>query len=76
MPSRARPTESQGDRQFEACRICDFDVVCPVARDRQWERKRDAPEVAPVRALMDTEAPTELDGAVVEGFADDGGISS
>jgi RecB family exonuclease len=67
------PTE-KGDRQFEACRICDFDVVCPVARDRQWHRKRDAPEVAAVRALMDAESPTELDGAVVEGFEDDEGL--
>ncbi|HVA03628.1 MAG TPA: PD-(D/E)XK nuclease family protein [Acidimicrobiales bacterium] len=66
------PTESQGDRQFEACRMCDFDVVCPVARDRQWERKRDATEVAPVRALMDNEAPAELEGAVVEGIEDEG----
>ena len=67
------PTESQGDRQFEACRVCDFDVVCPVARDRQWERKRDAPEVAPVRALMDSEPPAELEGAVGEGFDEDEG---
>ena len=67
------PTE-KGERQFEACRVCDFDVVCPVARDREWYRKRDAPEVATVRALMDSEPPSGLDGAVVEGFEDDEGL--
>ncbi len=67
------PTESQGDRQFDACRVCDFDVVCPVDRDRQWERKRDTAAIAPVRALMDSEPPAELEGAVVEGFGQDEG---
>jgi RecB family exonuclease len=67
------PVENSGDRQFEACRVCDFDIVCPVARDRQWERKRDDPGVAPVRALMDAEPPAELEGSVVEGFDDDAG---
>jgi hypothetical protein len=44
-----------------------------VARDRQWERKREDPAVAPVRALMDAEPPAELEGSVVEGFDDDPG---
>ncbi len=70
------PTENPGDRQFDTCRVCDFDVVCPVARDRQWDRKRGSPGVAPVLALMHAEVPDELEGAVVDGFGDDIGVGT
>jgi len=65
------PTEKPGDYQFETCRMCDFDVVCPGDRDRQWARKSAAPGVAPVLALMEDEAPDDVAGAVVDGFGDD-----
>jgi hypothetical protein len=64
------PTD-KGDRQFEACRNCDFDGVCPSTRDRQWARKSGAPEVAPVLALMNADVPEHLEGAVVSGFGDE-----
>ncbi len=64
------PAEKNGDRQFDACRSCDFDVVCPVTRDRQWARKRGAPELAPVLALMNADVPDDLEGAVVDRFGD------
>jgi RecB family exonuclease len=70
------PTEKHGDRQFEACRQCDFDVVCPASRDRQWARKCAAPEVAPVLALMNADAPDDLDGAVTNGFEDHEGAGT
>ena len=66
------PTEKPGDRQFDACRFCDFDVLCPVSRERQWARKSGDPEVSPVLALMHAEVPDDLEGAVVEGFDDVG----
>ncbi len=65
------PTEHTGDRQFETCRVCDFDAVCPVTRDRQWDRKSSDPAVAPLLALMDAEPPDDLEGAVVDGFGDE-----
>jgi len=65
------PTETNGDRQFDACRSCDFDALCPVTRDRQWARKRAAPELGPVLALMHAEVPDDLAGAVVDTFGDD-----
>jgi ATP-dependent helicase/nuclease subunit B len=67
------PTEKHGDRQFDACRLCDFDVLCPATRARQWARKSRAPAVAPVLALMGADVPGELAGAVVDGFGDDAG---
>jgi RecB family exonuclease len=67
------PTD-KGDRQFEACRNCDFDGVCPSTRDRQWARKSGAPDLAPVLALMNAEVPDDLEGAVVDGFGDDAGV--
>jgi RecB family exonuclease len=66
------PAEKPGDRQFDACRSCDFDVLCPVTRERQWARKSSDPEVAPVLALMHAEVPDDLEGAVVDGFDDVG----
>ena len=68
------PTD-KGDRQFEACRNCDFDGLCPTTRDRQWARKSGSPEVAPVLALMNAEVPDHLEGAVVDGFGDDAGVA-
>ena len=70
------PTEHGGDRQFEACRMCDFDTVCPATRDRQWERKRGDPALAPVLALMQAEPPDDLEGAVVDGFDDETGAGT
>jgi RecB family exonuclease len=67
------PTD-KGDRQFEACRHCDFDGVCPSTRDRQWARKSGAAAVAPVLALMNAEVPDDVEGAVVDGFGDDVGV--
>ncbi len=67
------PTD-KGDRQFDACRNCDFDGVCPSTRDRQWARKSHASGVAPVLALMNAEVPDDLEGAVVDGFGDDAGV--
>ncbi len=67
------PTEKPGDRQFDACRSCDFDVLCPVTRERQWARKSSDLGVAPVLALMHAEVPDDLEGAVVDGF-DDAGV--
>jgi RecB family exonuclease len=66
------PTEKRGDRQFDACRTCDFDVLCPVTRERQWVRKSGDPSVAPVLALMNAEVSDDLEGAVVDGFDDVG----
>ena len=66
------PTEKRGDRQFDACRTCDFDVLCPVTRERQWVRKSGDPAVAPVLALMNAEVSDDLEGAVVDGFGDVG----
>ena len=65
------PPETNGDRQFDACRTCDFDVVCPVTRDRQWARKRTAPELTPVLALMHADVPDDLGGAVVDTLVDE-----
>lgn len=70
------PTEKPGDRQFDACRSCDFDTLCPVTRDRQWARKSGAPGLAPVLALMHAEVPDDVEGAVVDGFGDDAGVGA
>jgi RecB family exonuclease len=67
------PTEKPGDRQFDACRFCDFDVVCPVTRDRQWAAKSGDPDLAPVLALMHADVPDDLEGAVVDGLGNDPG---
>jgi len=70
------PTEKPGDRQFDACRTCDFDTLCPVTRERQWARKSGAPALAPVLALMNAEVPDGLVGAVVDGFGDAAGMEA
>ncbi|MGA2520120.1 MAG: PD-(D/E)XK nuclease family protein [Acidimicrobiales bacterium] len=62
------PTEKPGERQFDSCRTCDFDVVCPSTRDREWARKNADPALAPVVALMNTTVPDDLAGAVVGRF--------
>ena len=47
-----RPGES--DRgSFDNCRYCDFDPICPAQRDREWDRLRDAPELAAYVALSE-----------------------
>ncbi len=62
------PTDRPGERQFDSCRMCDFDVVCPATRDREWARKNADPALAPVVALMNTTVPDDLAGAVVGRF--------
>jgi RecB family exonuclease len=64
------PVGPSGDRQFEQCRWCDFDVVCPSTRDRQWLRKERADDVAPAVALLGAAVPDDLAGAVVRRFVD------
>jgi RecB family exonuclease len=58
------------DGGFAGCRWCDYDAICPVTRDRQWQAKRDAARLRPVVELIDNEAPAHLHGAVVRGFVD------
>jgi len=65
------PTERLGDRQFDTCRTCDFDGVCPTTRDRQWARKSGAGGAAPVLALMEAEVPDDVGDCVTDGFDDD-----
>jgi RecB family exonuclease len=48
----ARPGGRE-ERGFENCMFCDFDRVCPGARDRIWERKRSDPAVAMYRDLSE-----------------------
>ncbi|MBI4219868.1 MAG: PD-(D/E)XK nuclease family protein [Chloroflexi bacterium] len=48
----ARPGK-RGELGFENCRFCEFDRVCPGARDRIWERKGNAPGVAAYRTLAE-----------------------
>ena len=42
----------------EHCRYCEYDAVCPVDRDAQYESKVDAPELA---AYHDLDLPAEDD---------------
>jgi RecB family exonuclease len=58
------------DTGFEGCMWCDFDLVCPATRDRQWAAKRDRAELAPVADLLDVEAPEPLPGLVVRNLPD------
>jgi ATP-dependent helicase/nuclease subunit B len=64
------PTDRTGDRQFDSCRSCDFDTLCPTTRDRQWARKRADDALGVVNALVEAAVPEELDGIVVAGFTD------
>jgi len=64
------PGATQGDRQFEACRFCDFDRLCPPDRDRQWARKVGSPGLATVADLFDAEVPDGLAHTVVRGLFD------
>jgi RecB family exonuclease len=48
----ARPGPS-ADRGFQNCGLCDFDRLCPSARDRAWERKRASPGVSVYRSLAE-----------------------
>jgi hypothetical protein len=51
------------DAGYENCRFCDFDRVCPTARDRVWERKRTDPGLAGYRTLAEPEAPAQRGGS-------------
>ena len=64
------PGASQGDRQFDVCRFCDFDSLCPPDRDRQWARKAGSPGLATVADLFDAEVPDGLAHTVVRGLFD------
>jgi hypothetical protein len=55
---------------FKNCRVCDFDELCPVDRERQWNRKLSDPKLRSVSELLHDEAPGSLGGAVVKGFVD------
>ena len=68
------PLDRSGDRQFDSCRWCDFDVVCPVTRDRQWERKRRDPVLAPLMALAEADVPEDVAGMVTDRFDDEDGV--
>ena len=58
------------DGRFENCRTCDFDKLCPAARERQWNRKLEDPSLRAVTGLLDDDIPGSLAGAVVRGFVD------
>ncbi|HYA68829.1 MAG TPA: PD-(D/E)XK nuclease family protein, partial [Acidimicrobiales bacterium] len=51
-------------RGFEACNYCDFDVVCPSTREREWSRKRFDPALRPVVDLRDGPVPDDVAGAI------------
>ena len=55
---------------FVNCRSCDFDAVCPTARDREWGRVYSAPELRGVVRLVEGGTPDGLDGVVVKRFVD------
>jgi RecB family exonuclease len=57
-------------RSFNNCMGCDFDSVCPTARDRQWGRKYNRPELHGVVRLVNGDVPDGLAGAVVKRFVD------
>jgi hypothetical protein len=70
------PVGPRGDGQFDMCRWCDFDCVCPAARDRQWAHKAGAPHVAQAVELLEGAAPAELAGAVRKRFVDPDEVSA
>jgi len=41
---------------FANCTYCDFDRLCPTDRDRRWALAQEAPEIGPVRALIEEPA--------------------
>lgn len=57
---------------FERCGWCDYDLVCPTGRARQWRTKRGDPLLAPVARLTDMTVPDTVAGAVVAGSVDPG----
>jgi RecB family exonuclease len=57
-------------RSFSNCMTCDFDSVCSTARDRQWGRKYNQPELRGVVNLVNGDVPDGLAGAVVKRFVD------
>lgn len=56
----ARPGED-GFYGFENCGYCDFRKLCPVDRDRRWERTRSDPALRAYRALAEPDADGEGD---------------
>jgi RecB family exonuclease len=58
---------------FSNCAGCDFDDVCPTARDRQWGRTYNAPELRGVVRLINGDVPGGLAGSVVRRFVDPDG---
>ncbi|HXQ60969.1 MAG TPA: PD-(D/E)XK nuclease family protein [Acidimicrobiales bacterium] len=55
---------------FSHCTGCDFDVVCPASRDREWSRVYNTPELHGVITLVKGEVPDALAGSVVKRFVD------
>ena len=50
----ARPgDEDTRKNSFKNCTFCDFDRICPPERDREWDRVRPAPELAPYVGLAE-----------------------
>ena len=49
----ARPGEADSRGGWKNCVYCDYHAVCPRDRARQWERKREARELAPYVALSE-----------------------
>ena len=51
---------------YENCRFCDFDGLCPSRRDDLWERKKADSLAATYRALAEGLAQGGADGEVEE----------
>ena len=45
----------RGLDNFESCRFCPYDMMCARQRDRVWERKRSAPELAAYVQMVEGE---------------------
>jgi ATP-dependent helicase/nuclease subunit B len=58
------------ESRFENCRNCDFDLLCPPQRDRQWSRKLKDPKLTDVVRLTREGADARWEGSVVRGFVD------
>ena len=67
------PADRPADRQFDACRHCDLDRLCPPDRHLSWARKAGAPALAELRELLDTGVPADTAGtAHIAGGPGDG----
>ena len=56
--------------RFANCATCDFDRVCPTARDREWGRAYNSPALRGVVSLVKGDVPDGLTGSVVKRFVD------